>query len=633
MSPVGPRHQGAHKVAVVVPVYNTGEYIEPLIASLASQTLPRNEFQVVFVDDGSTDKTPARLDRLADERPNVTVIHQPNSGWPGRPRNVGIDHADADYVYFVDHDDWLGAEALERMTRFAAENDSDIVIGRQAGHHRTIAKPLFERTLPDATLHNAPLMTSLTPHMMFRKAFLDEHGLRFPEGRRRLEDHVFSTRAYFLAKKVSILADYHCYFHIRRPDSGNAAYRPIDPAGYYGNVREVADIVLGHTEPGWVRDESLRRSLRTEILGRLDGRQFADQDEAFLRRVFDEARAVVVDTMPASVDAGLPSTLRARAALLRAGRFDDLKAYGLATVDVGGQLHLRRLAWDDEGGLNLTVSGHLASRDTGRPWQYATDRDGWHLASPHGRELDRTAATVDDAELAAATLQIVARRRQDSQEWTVPGSSVATRHQSDGAAWLEHRAEVRLDPLTLGGGGPLDPGEWDCYGRITQSGWIKDARLGADRDAAVPGDVLIALLAHQQMAAYWTQPHDNLSLHVAAGDGRLTRAVQADPDAVRVDGRLRRTISVRLPLVLLAGTTARGRIQLAAVDGPAHELAATITRTSATTATLAAPLPRLAAGQWSVGFALDVDNWAKLRPTGACVEVLPGRRITVRRAG
>lgn len=616
-----------YRVAVVVPVYNTGEYVEPLLRSLDAQTLSQYDYEVIFVDDGSTDETPDRLDRFAADRANVTVIHQPNSGWPGRPRNVGIDRAEADYVFFVDHDDWLGDEALERMVRFGEANGSDIVIGRQAGHHRTIAKPLFERTLPDATLADAPLMTSLTPHMMFRKAFLDQHGLRFPEGRRRLEDHVFTTRAYLLATKVSVLADYHCYFHIRRPDSGNAAYRPIDPDGYYGNVREVADVVLAHTEPGWVRDESLRRSLRTEVLGRLDGRQFAEQEEQFLRRVFDAGRRVVLDTMPESVDAGLPSTLRLRAALLRHGRFDDLRRLALAERHVGPLLRLTELDWDDEGVLHLAVDGRLAHRDTGQPWTYAQQGDGVVVTANAGGH-DTVAA--DPAELAAAGLQIVARRRRDSQEWTLPGRSTSRPVSEDGTLRLEHHAEVRFDPRRLAGGVALDPGEWDFYGRITQSGWVKEARLGATRAPSVSDEPLIALLDRRQVAAYWTDPHDNLSVHVAAGEGRLTRAVQADPAAVRVVGRRERVVVVHLPLALPAGASATGVVQVAG-GGATRDLPADIVRHSAATSLLQAPLPRLGRAPVQVRFAIDADNWTKPRPTGASLVRGWFGRVTVRR--
>src|SRR5699024_1245466 len=94
------------KVSIVVAAYNTGEYIEPLIDSIIGQTLPADEFEAIFVDDGSTDATGQRLDELSAAQPNVRVEHIPNSGWPGKPRNIGADMADGEYIYFVDHDDW-----------------------------------------------------------------------------------------------------------------------------------------------------------------------------------------------------------------------------------------------------------------------------------------------------------------------------------------------------------------------------------------------------------------------------------------------------------------------------------------------------------------------------------------------
>ena len=103
------------KVSVIVPVYNPGSNIDECISSLLGQSLPADEYEVIFVDDGSTDETPARLDELARTHENIRVEHIPNSGWPGRPRNIGIDLARGEYVYFVDNDDWLGSEALERL--------------------------------------------------------------------------------------------------------------------------------------------------------------------------------------------------------------------------------------------------------------------------------------------------------------------------------------------------------------------------------------------------------------------------------------------------------------------------------------------------------------------------------------
>src|SRR5215213_6790495 len=95
------------KVSVVVPVYNPGAVIEECVGSLLDQSLQAAEYEIVLVDDGSTDGTAARLDELQSLHALVRVRHIPNSGWPGRPRNVGLKMARGEYVYFVDNDDWI----------------------------------------------------------------------------------------------------------------------------------------------------------------------------------------------------------------------------------------------------------------------------------------------------------------------------------------------------------------------------------------------------------------------------------------------------------------------------------------------------------------------------------------------
>ena len=265
------------KVSVVVPVYNTGPYITDLIESLRAQTLEPAEFEVIFVDDGSTDGTPALLDGVAAETPNMRVIHTPNSGWPGRPRNIGIDAASGDYVFLSDHDDRLDPQALERLTTFAARHGADVVIGRVIGVGRPAPTRIFTRTVIDAQDDAELIMTSLTPQKLYRRGFLAEHDIRFPEGKRRLEDHLFVTKAYVRASRVSIYADHPVYYFVLRDDGQNASRGRIEWRGYFRNAAESIAVVDAEVADDQRRVVMRRRWLRNEALARVRGAGFVDR--------------------------------------------------------------------------------------------------------------------------------------------------------------------------------------------------------------------------------------------------------------------------------------------------------------------------------------------------------------------
>src|SRR5690606_15522788 len=120
------------KVSVVVPTYRSGEGLDHLVASLDAQTMPKDEFEIVFVDDGSPDETFARLERIQATRPHVRLERIENSGWPCRPRNVGADLAQGEFIAFMDHDDTLYPDALRAAYDYAVANGADVVNGKEA---------------------------------------------------------------------------------------------------------------------------------------------------------------------------------------------------------------------------------------------------------------------------------------------------------------------------------------------------------------------------------------------------------------------------------------------------------------------------------------------------------------------
>lgn len=111
-------------VSIIVPVYNTGEYLAPCVESLIAQTY--QNIEIILVNDGSTDGSGVVCDDFACRDERVKVIHQKNSG-VSAARNAGLKAALGDYLTFVDSDDLLVPSALETAMRYLRENDADMV--------------------------------------------------------------------------------------------------------------------------------------------------------------------------------------------------------------------------------------------------------------------------------------------------------------------------------------------------------------------------------------------------------------------------------------------------------------------------------------------------------------------------
>jgi glycosyltransferase involved in cell wall biosynthesis len=533
------------KVSVVIPVYNPGPYIGDCIRSMIGQSLPAAEYEVVFVDDGSTDGTPALLDKIAAEHTNIRVVHEQNSGWSGRPRNVGIDCSQGEYVMFVDHDDSLGTLALERMYEYGITHNADIVIGKMAGKGRAVPRELFSRNRPHATLADDPLIDSLTPHKMFRRAFLNEHKLRFPEGRRRLEDHVFVAHAYLVADRISVLSDYVCYYHVRRDDAGNAGFRPLDPAGYFANLREALAIVAEHTEPGPLRDKLLRRWLRVEMVERLRGARLLKAPLDYRRALLAEIQAVIRDHMGLSVAAGLPAPQRVVADLAAGGRLADLEALADWEQRISVWCHLDDLHWHDDDTLRIGFSAQL--RVDGEPMTARMSAGRTTIDPPLlpsalvalYREHELTGGALP----ANARAVLVLRNRDAGAEFVLPAECSV----GDGPGALVHGAAV-LDPATALAGRPLEVGVWDIWVRLHSLGWTKDARIGARRSAKASGEHaesgFFAVGRPRMVLPYWTMAQGNLSLRVRK---------QAAPTAPGNAPALSRRVARRLPAPVRGG--------------------------------------------------------------------------------
>ncbi|WP_329428353.1 glycosyltransferase family 2 protein [Streptosporangium sp. NBC_01495] len=447
------------KVSVVVPVHNPGDGADACIRSVLEQSMASEDYEVIFADDGSDDGIQQRLDTLSAVRSNVRVLHLERTGSPMRGRNVALMVARGEYVYLLDQADRLERDALERMYLRAVETKADVLLGRLAGDQRPPAA-VFDADRENADIVRDRLLTQLTPHKLFRRAFLDAEALNFPDPGGCLAEQTFVLRAYLRAGNIVVMADEVCCHVTERPDP------PEDPYVWAAELRELLDIIDDEVPEGRRRDRMYAQWFRTAVLRRLGGSRFATSstDRA---ATFTTLRELVVQRFPPRLDLLLPVPLRARAALLRAGRLDQLVVLAGAMRGVRLQADLDDLSWDD-GALILGLTAEIMQAD-GTPMRFVPYGDDGLLWDPpvllDGFRLPPEMADVSQA-AARARFEVYVRHEETGAIHFLPSkcSTVRCRHRN--GVRLQVTGTARLDVDSAAMDGPLPPGLWEIHVRM-----------------------------------------------------------------------------------------------------------------------------------------------------------------------
>lgn len=208
------------KFSIIVPVYQVETYLERCLDSLLAQTCQDCEF--VLVDDGSRDRSGEICEQYAKKDDRVKVYHKQNGGLSSA-RNYGIDHASGEYVLFVDSDDYVGADlcaALEKAGKqcpradvlvYGGTEEDDTSVIRSLRHMESEKVKVWKaREYMVSAYQNRNLAVQAWLYT-YRRAFLDEKGLRFREGILH-EDVEFTPRALLQAGQiVEVPGDYYHY--------------------------------------------------------------------------------------------------------------------------------------------------------------------------------------------------------------------------------------------------------------------------------------------------------------------------------------------------------------------------------------------------------------------------------------
>ncbi len=202
------------KISVIIPVYNTEQYLYEAISSITQQTLP--DIEIICVNDGSTDSSREILGEFAKKDSRIVLIDQENKGLSGA-RNTGLAKATGEYIYFFDSDDVLERDALEVCYQECVASNLDILYFDAHVFYTTKAlESRFPHYKAKFTRNVAPIGVvtgqQMLVHMkdkflvpvwvhLYRRDFIQKHQLSFYEGI-IYEDNLFSMKAALLAVRV-----------------------------------------------------------------------------------------------------------------------------------------------------------------------------------------------------------------------------------------------------------------------------------------------------------------------------------------------------------------------------------------------------------------------------------------------
>lgn len=223
------------KVSLIVPIYNSQNYLEKCIKSLLNQTL--KDIQIILINDGSTDGSEKIIKSFDDER--IVYISKNNEGI-GKTRNLGIDKATGEFLAFVDSDDYLNEHFCEYMYQKAVNDDCDLVVCDFFEDRNTLVGIKF-KDFKDTNLRETPELINninLGPcNKLYKKSLFDDKSNRFEENL-KYEDAPFVVKMLLSANRIGKVNDYLTYYVIH----SNSETTIRDKRMY--DILEITDIIV-----------------------------------------------------------------------------------------------------------------------------------------------------------------------------------------------------------------------------------------------------------------------------------------------------------------------------------------------------------------------------------------------------
>lgn len=235
------------KVSIIIPVYNVEKYLEKCLDSAVSQTL--KDIEIICINDGSTDSSQEILNNYKKNYNNIKVINQENKGISSA-RNLGLNIAKGEYIYFLDSDDYINVKTMEICYKELKKNNLDIITFdaecfiddeyNDLEYNDIIAENYDRRILNSKVMNGEEFFIYLNEKGMYKcpvwlnlykREFIENNKLYFYEGIIH-EDEVHTMKSYIKANRIKYINN---KFFKRRIRNNSIMTSPVCEKRIYGN--------------------------------------------------------------------------------------------------------------------------------------------------------------------------------------------------------------------------------------------------------------------------------------------------------------------------------------------------------------------------------------------------------------
>lgn len=217
------------QISVIVPIYNTEKWLRRCLESILAQTF--TDFELLLIDDGSTDSSGAICDKYAEKDSRIRIFHKPNGG-VSSARNLGLDNARGEWITFVDSDDWIGSSYIENLINQPGKDFHLSLFWIE--HSDNSSNASAGRAIYNQELTQQQSIDQLTSRLwnicsnLYRKDIITYSNLRFKEGLSMGEDTFFNYGYLAHSKSISICRNFDYHYHQDNQDSLSRKKHTID---------------------------------------------------------------------------------------------------------------------------------------------------------------------------------------------------------------------------------------------------------------------------------------------------------------------------------------------------------------------------------------------------------------------